>query len=156
MLIIGSRALKQAGEKYLSSAFRQWDWDYICSYTEFLSQKKEIGRCRSYPINRGKVMVVQTREQNYEFEIAWENSTAASLLKLIDENPSLVIKDGDTSYASPDLIFTLKKSHRYLKDSPHFLKTMLDYRHLLSMGCQVPVALTDWYKDRVKETYWYN
>lgn len=155
MLVVGSRALKQAGDKYLSSASRQWDWDYICSYTDFLSKKKEIGTGRSYPVNRGKVMVIQTSNQNYEFEIAWENSSAASLIQLINESPSLVSKDGDISYASPDLIFTLKKSHRYLKDSPHFLKTMIDYRHLLSLGCSVPECLTNWYKERVKETYWY-
>lgn len=155
MIIVGSRALKRAGDKYLSSAQRQWDWDYICSYQEYLQFKSKLGKSRSYPTSRGKVMVLQTKDMNYEFEIAWEDSSAAKLLKLVEENPSLVITDGEDKYASPDLIFALKKSHRYLKDSPHFLKTMIDYRHLLSLGCQVPDVLSDWYKERVKETYWY-
>lgn len=156
MLVIGSRALKKTGEEYLSSSPRQWDWDYICTYNEFLEYKKQVGKCMTYPINRGKTMILKTKTLIAEFEIAWEDSTAAALLEIIKQNPSLVVEEDGKYWAKPDLIFTLKKSHRYLKDSPHFLKTMVDYNHMLSLGCQVPESLRDWYKKREKETYWYS
>lgn len=155
MLVVGSQALKRTGEKYLSSVKRQWDWDFICTYDEFLSYKQNLGRAISYPTNRGKTMVLRTKAQNYEFEIAWENSTAESLLQIIKDKDFLIEESGGMFWAKPDLIFTLKKSHRYLKDSPHFLKTMIDYKHMLSLGCQVPDALSAWYKQREDETYWY-
>lgn len=156
MLIVGSRALKKTGEEYLSSSPRQWDYDFICTYEDFLEYKKKAGKCMTYPVNRGKTMVLKTKDIIAEFEIAWEDSTAAELLSLIEQNPSLVVKDDGIDWATPDLVFTLKKSHRYLKDSPHFLKTMVDYNHMLSLGCKVPESLTDWYKKREKDTYWYS
>ena len=156
MLVVGSQALKKTGEEYLSSAKRQWDWDFICTYDEYLSFKQKLGKVLSYPTNRGKVMILRTKDQNYEFEIAWENSTAAELLQLVNSNPSLVEEKEGMLWAKPNLIFALKKSHRYLKDSPHFIKTMLDYKHMLSKGCQIPDVLSDWYQKRVKDTYWYN
>lgn len=156
MLVVGSRALVETGEKYLLSEGRQWDWDYICTYNEYTSYKKTIGRGLSYPSNKGRVMIVQTHNINYEFEIAWKDSTAAQLLQIVNEDPSLTVEKEGKLWATPNLIFTLKKSHRYLKDSPHFLKTMRDYRHMLSLGCVVPESLTDWYKERIKVTYWYS
>jgi hypothetical protein len=156
MLVVGSQALNKTGPEYLSNAIRQWDWDYMGTYEEMEAFKRELGRVISYPINRGKVMVFRTKTSNYEFEIAWEDSTAAELLSIIKEDNSLVTEADGMFWANPNLLFTLKKSHRYLKDSPHFLKTMIDYNHMLSMGCKVPESLKDWYKKREKDTYWYS
>ncbi len=55
----------------------------------------------------------------------------------------------------------LKKSHRYLKNSPHFYKTMADIRHLrLAMGPDWEERFgfnfnSDFMALREKETYWY-
>lgn len=157
MLLIGSRALKIAGEQYLSSAQRSWDYDFIVSYDDFLKSKSHLKQItRTYPVSQGRTIVVKTKESGiYEFEIAWEESSAEELLKIIKEDSSLADKDGNWYIAKPNLIFTLKKSHRYLKNSPHFLKTMLDYNHLLAQGCVVPDSLKSWSKKREKETYWY-
>ena len=84
------------------------------------------------------------------------DSTAEKLLDILPSTDLAIYKDGQ-NIAGPDVIFTLKKSHRYLKDSPHFLKTMLDYRHLRdNCACIVPEELADWYKEREQETYWYS
>jgi hypothetical protein len=100
-------------------------------------------------------MVVQSPNSNMEFEIAWDNSTASELLSLIQQDNSLSIFSDGYYWANPNVIFTLKKSHRYLKDSPHFIKTMNDYQHMKNLGCQIPDSLQDWYRKREKETYWY-
>jgi hypothetical protein len=166
MLLVGSRALRHAGAQYLTpDVKRQWDFDFISTYEEFVAAKKKIKNItRSYPTNKGKAIVVHTQSAIYEFEIAWPGSTAEELLSICKVDNSIarpaemsfdVFSGIETFIARPNLIFTLKKSHRFLKDSPHFLKTMLDFRHLRSMGCEVPEALTEWYKKREKSTYWY-
>jgi hypothetical protein len=58
--------------------------------------------------------------------------------------------------ASPGVLLTLKMSHRFLKNSPHFLKTMKDIRTLRERGATVPWQLTDWLKARSKVTYDYS
>lgn len=157
MLLIGSRALSSWGEKFLSPARRSWDYDYICKYSEFNSFIKNLNVHKKIPLNHGKTIAVFTKEkQIYEFEIAWPNSSAEMLLNMLPIHSNLTKQQNNIWIASPNLVFTLKKSHRYLKDSPHFLKTMVDFNHLHQIGCVVPKELEDWYKIRVKETYCYD
>ena len=56
--------------------------------------------------------------------------------------------------ASPCMVYTLKMSHRYLKNSPHFLKTMQDIWHLRLAGHD-KIVDEDFYAARMKETYNY-
>lgn len=159
MLLIGSKALIHWGEEYLSQAKRQWDNDWICTYDDFKKYKKDLLLSKKIktivPLNKGKKIVIHEKNGTInEFEIAWDGSSK-QLLDLVKTDLSLAVKIQNTYISTPNLIFTLKKSHRYLKDSPHFLKTMLDYQHLKSLKCVVPESLKDWYKLRVKETYWY-
>jgi len=57
--------------------------------------------------------------------------------------------------ASPALLLALKLTHRYLKNSPHFLKTMSDIHRLRGLGHEVPHILKDWSKARIAATYNY-
>lgn len=156
MLLIGSKALLEAGSDFLSDAERTWDSDWIGTYQDFQQHRTHLKKVhRIVPMNRGKTIALFHKGGIDEIEVAWEGSTAEALLKLITEHDELVTKKEDYLVAKPNLIFALKKSHRYLRDSPHFLKTMLDYRHLRECGCEVPSVLKDWYKQRVKEIYWY-
>jgi hypothetical protein len=66
---------------------------------------------------------------------------------------SLGILPHAVNVASLDELYTLKMSHRYLKDSPHFAKTRTDIMLMRSMGAQVFDA--GWLKAREDETYWY-
>ncbi len=154
-ILIGSKALRHWGDKYLSSATRSWDTDWIGSYSEFEEYKSSLKVRKMIPMNKGKKVVLFEKEHIHEFEIAWSDSVSAELLSIAMNDSSVAVKYGDHYIATPDLIYTLKKSHRYLKDSPHFLKTMLDYRHLRSLGCTVPASLAEWYRKREAETYWY-
>ena len=56
--------------------------------------------------------------------------------------------------ASPDFLYTLKMSHRYLKNSPHFLKTMKDIWHL-RLDCDAKIVDEEFYRAREKATYNY-
>jgi len=158
MLLIGSKALKHYSNRYINSNVkRSWDNDFICTYDEFVNFKNKFPYPKTViPYNHGKTLVLKSPKGIWEFEIAWEDSTAEKLLKLVKENNLSDTVNG-MDIANPNVIFTLKKSHRYLKDSPHFMKTMLDYRYLRDkLDCVVPEKLTDWYKEREKETYWYS
>lgn len=158
MLLIGSKALKHYGEQFINpNVKRSWDNDFICTYDEFVSFKNKFPYQKTIiPYNRGKTIALKSPKGIWEFNIAWEDSTSESLLKLVKEN-NLSENINDIDIANPNIIFTLKKSHRYLKNSPHFMKTMLDYRHLRDeCNCVIPDILIDWYKDREKETYWYS
>jgi hypothetical protein len=77
-------------------------------------------------------------------EIAWEGSSGETLLEL--SNKVSVI----------NLNYTLKMSHRYLKDNPHFLKTMADIHYLRALGSVIPKELEEWCLVREKETYTYS
>jgi hypothetical protein len=52
-----------------------------------------------------------------------------------------------------DQLYTLKLSHRYLKNSPHFLKTLDDVEYFRSIGAKV--FDEGWLKRREAETYTY-
>jgi hypothetical protein len=142
MLIVGSRALINAGVEIHR---KPKDIDYIMSWEEFISFRKtriDIKAC--YPLNDHK-WVIKHSEGIDEVEIAWEGSSGEWLLSICGRNMISIV----------DLIYTLKMSHRYLKDNPHFLKTMLDIHHLRALGASIPYELQEWLVVREKETYTY-
>jgi hypothetical protein len=49
----------------------------------------------------------------------------------------------------------LKMSHRYKKNSPHFLKTMQDIRKMREAGAVIQPEHEAFYKHRMDATYWY-
>lgn len=155
-LLIGSRALKISSDKYLTpNVKRVFDWDWIGSYSEYESFKETLVKPKTIPVSKKCISLI-TGTGIHEFEIAWTDSCGQELLELVKNDESIAFKHDNYYVGTPDLIFALKKSHRYLKNSPHFLKTMLDYRHLESMGCKVPESLAQWYKKREQETYNYS
>lgn len=88
--------------------------------------------------------------KNIEFEIAWPDSSACDLLLYAHVM-------GVEGYASPEMCLALKESHKYLKDSPHFLKTMRDIQHLKEIGVTMSSWLTDVFlPKREGETYVYS
>lgn len=81
-----------------------------------------------------------------EYEIASENTTGQQLLDII----------GEQQVAPLDVLYTLKLSHRYLKNNPFFIKTMRDIQLMRKHGAKLPDGLKDWYKARMKKTYDYS
>lgn len=155
MLVIGSQALKK-----LNLVKDCTDLDIICTEKEFkewiegFKQDHDLKGVK--PLKAGKYLItlkdyaelhiegsdVVTRI--IEVELAREGTTAKELL---DE-----VGDG---YADLDTLYMLKRSHKYLKDSPHFLKTMQDLQIMEMIGAKIPTHMSDWFVRREKETYHY-
>jgi hypothetical protein len=145
MLIIGSEAL--AHNKIIYQGREVRDLDIIGTLSEmkvFISQHKVLS---SYP-SSSTSYVIKTKEKGIvEWEIAFQDSSGYKLLLLCDAMEGV-------HYAKQDVLYTLKMSHRFKKDSPHFYKTMEDILYLRNIGCRI--FNKDWFLLREKETYDYS
>ena len=136
MLVVGSSAVN-LGRK-------PKDRDLICTWKEFEESYKGLPK---WPINEGKTWIVESDGMKWEHEIAWPGSTGEELLEILN------VKEGDTTLADLDVVYTMKMSHRFLKNSPHFHKTMRDIHFLRKQGAEI--FDQTWYSARVAETYSY-
>ena len=160
MLLIGSHALLHHNVKLDRDPA---DFDIIATYEEykdFINQRREYLACY-YPLSGKKMFAQYNDGQITEFEIAWPGSTAETLLEL---TLGLEVPSGgylgfyglpNMKIATLDEIYTLKMSHRYLRNSPHFMKTRRDIMKLSELGAVIPSHLLDWYAQREAETYDY-
>tara|TARA_Y100001973_G_scaffold2399_1_gene3569 strand:+ start:716 stop:1618 length:903 start_codon:yes stop_codon:yes gene_type:complete len=144
MLIIGSTALEFWGFNREVK-----DTDYIGTFEEFRSwskalDPKSLAICA--PLSEKKWHVRTKEGWNFEWEIAWPGSSGEALLEHCKGK----------IYAPLDVCLALKLSHRYLKNSPHFLKTMRDIQALREKGVTLTPWLEEWLPWREKETYVYN
>ncbi len=150
MLLIGSTALDCHGLLPAGRVIK--DTDYICFYEEMewftTVYRKEI--VENYPISDQKWVVKFRDGRIFEFEVAWLGTPAAELLDIVcaKAQPNLTI-------APIDVLYTLKLSHRYLKNSKHFKKTMDDIWLLRKAGASMPGYLREWLPKREKATYNY-
>lgn len=99
-----------------------------------------------------KKKVIKTKDFIAEFDIALPGSNAEKLLELISAD-SQTKKSSLGLIPSLDMLFTLKASHRYQKNDPHWWKTLLDYHTLKSMGAKIRPEWMDWFRWRERETY---
>ena len=124
------------------------DYDVICTEKEFLHRKQTYYYdCEiidgGHPIR--KSYVVKVIDGIHEIEVATNGSTAKSLLRILKHN----------EVSNIDLAYTLKMSHRFLRNSPHFEKTWRDIKDLRKLGAKIPACLNLWFLKREKETYYY-
>lgn len=144
MIVIGSRAMQHWN--ILPEDRMVNDWDFICTFSEFKAwtrkNKSIIQSCTS--LSDSSFHICTKDGMNYEFEIACGAGSAKDLLALTDDE-----------YIKPSWQLALKLSHRHLKNSSHFLKTMRDIQHLRSIGIALDAAQTEWLKKRELETYNY-
>lgn len=156
MIVIGSKALVAHG---IHTGRKSFDIDVVGEYDEIVEYaSKWHGNIRAcYPIDEGKKLVVKTDRTIIEGEITWEGSSAAALRDLILADPkTLYARDFvGHRFASVDVCYMLKMSHRYLKDSPHFLKTMRDIQLLREKGATIRPEHEAFYQQRMKDTYVY-
>lgn len=147
MLLIGSQAL--FGNGY-NIGRKPADSDFICTFEDFnkmfKQMKHNVKRC--VPLSGTKYHVMDKDNYNYEYEIAWPGSAAHALLEYLNAIDKEVV-------APVEVVYALKLSHKYLKDSPHFLKTMRDIQHLEANGIQLTEWLEEWLPWRERETYVY-
>lgn len=91
---------------------------------------------------------------NCEFEIIQEGQSSEILQKLVEGNSESL----ETPFGwipTFDMLFTIKQSHRYLRNSPHFWKTMTDWQLMRRLGATIRPEYKNFLKMREKETYWY-
>jgi hypothetical protein len=161
MLIIGSKALQHHG--VLPSGRVPSDTDIIGTFKEYQKFAREGKWKVNVPLSGNKFKLVDKDNHINEFTIAWDGSTDKELLDLME------VGEFATKYATPHIVLLLKETHKYLKNSPHFNKTMEDIIYLReTLNCTVNDyiktfdgwhnnnALRKWYDRREKETYNYS
>lgn len=156
MILIGSRALQIRAPQLLKR--KPVDFDFISSKDEFEEWKtKNISKFNDPKIenlNDGKKIIISDGQTHCEFEIVKENSSSEQFVSLVSQDKETI----QTSFGmipSLDLLFCLKTSHRFLKNSPHFWKTLGDWHKMRMIGAKVRPEYESFLKLREKETYNY-
>lgn len=149
MLLVGSRALTHYTCGGDDRPIR--DTDFICTHDEAKDYIKKQGFKVVLPNEKGTTLMCHGVGQPVELMIAWPGSTNEEILQL-PYSPSGPTYDGHR-VASLNILYLLKESHRYLKNSPHFLKTMRDIQLMRTLGAWIDRP--DILERREKETYDY-
>ena len=133
------------------------DIDFVGKYDDIVSLFKRKGATGIRPFDEGKKMLAKGPQMMYEAEVAWDGSTSEALLALIAADPDTIKSDLDPSivFASLDMCYMLKMTHRFKKNSPHFLKTMRDIHIMRQSGAKIRDDHRDFYERRLKETLSY-
>lgn len=148
------------------------DLDIICSYEAFngiiqRTKRSGVKILSCYPSDGGKKWILKTPEDIVEAEITWPGSSAEKLFNLVveDKDTFSITEDHDNVgvygqmqllYASLNVLYMLKTSHRYLKNSPAFLKTMKDIKLMRKYGASIELDHCAFLLEREKETYNYS
>lgn len=130
MLLIGSRALV-ANNPELEGVRRTLDWDFICTIEQFTAwhMANKANLQFAVPTQGGKYYHARDKQgMNYEFELAWPGTSAELFLERGAYDAKAVGCEVKTAI-NEDLLL-IKLSHRYKRNSPHFLKTMSDIKFL--------------------------
>lgn len=154
MLLIGSRALVENNPELADTRFCS-DWDYIATLDQVMAWIKQHKEDLQFAIPRdeGKYYHCRLKDgTNYEFELAWEGTSAKMLLDSYESNCTAINDD----------LYLIKMCHRYKKNSVHFLKTMRDIitirqilgfdngERWLNLPTNIPIV-----EQRIKESYDY-
>lgn len=150
MLLVGSRALVHNNPE-LKDIRKCVDWDYICTIEQFSAWHKANKGILKFavPTDGGKYYHCRDKDgMNYEFEIAWDQTTAERLLDHYDTGVGVTV-------APNEALLMIKLSHRYKRNSPHFLKTMSDIKYLRGLGVKLDSWLESVLPQREAESYTY-
>lgn len=155
MIVIGSTALKHHGFDVTPK-----DLDLVGTYDEAMNFKRKFGAVSYYPINNGESMYMRNvRGDVCEIELAWEGSRAWKLIEFMQEQAKhawcdiIDIHGYGCHLPTKELLYMLKMSHRYLKDSPHHFKTHKDIIELRNMDVRIPKSWGAFLKERESLTY---
>lgn len=167
-VLIGSMALYEHGLHNLNDCK---DVDLIVKpeYLPFLMDKYRASLVESTPLSSSKWKLVtgphairtgMVDGRIYDIEIAWPGSSGAALIDLLEDDYSLI--QGRDDYfkwiiPSMQVLYALKLSHKYLKNSPHFEKTMDSIEWFEKRGQALENdKLYAWLEEREAETYDYS
>lgn len=182
MLVVGSVPVRNVYQR------EPKDLDIIGTFEELGELTKKIRTVypgmQSIPLNSKKTVLLGAGDKPIEFEIAWPGSSGAILTETTNADrfaeaatlyPSWrgIVLKGTTGisaelwetfnleFAELNELYWLKMSHRYLKNSKFFLKTMEDIhalRERITPEMWIPKSgiAPAWFKLREEETYSYN
>lgn len=161
MILVGSRALEILVRHMGKDFYRPCvDLDYLCTEAEWKAQVKlfagdELVELVERNGNKGHVKMVAGA--HIEYDIAQPGDSTDQLIQYCENlgNDLITTYPGDR-IAPLDVLYLLKMSHRYKKNSPHFFKTMNDIHYMRSLGAKIPTELENVFKLREKETYDYS
>lgn len=151
MILIGSQAIKL----HVPNWREPQDLDFVGTYEEIEERRKNTENVKAfYPINSGKSFFMQTKDgQITEMEVAWKDSRAEKLIKFVESQDDNIDLGFGYLVPSLDVLYLLKMSHRYLKDSPWTKKTMDDIIALRKLGAKIRPEHEEFLKEREKDTY---
>jgi len=145
VVIIGSTALNNWARVRVPR-----DLDVVGTYDGVMEYIKQFPIPKSIvPIEHGNKLIIKTDYRIIEAELAWPGSSNEMLLNLVGKQDQPVI-------APLDMLYTIKMSHRYKKNSPHFKKTLDDILYMRSLGAKIPDEYQEFYALRQKESYDYS
>lgn len=148
MIIIGSYPVQDVlGRK-------SRDIDLLAPLTEF---QRYIDRFDGKPTLVDKDHAYY-RGLNYilDCELIWPDSLSQELAEMILSCDDTTYDEEMKAYMPHmDFIYMLKMTHRFKKNSPHFLKTLRDIQKLRAAGAVIRPEHEDFYKRRLKATLWY-
>jgi hypothetical protein len=151
MILIGSLAL----QAHVAHLVRPTvDVDLVGNYDEIMAYRKNIDAKVCYPINQGKsIYMRRIGGAIVEAEVAWPDSMAERLIKFVESQSDNIVMANGTIVPSLDVLYLLKMSHRYKKDSPHFKKTLEDIMFMRKLGAKIRPEHEEFFKQRERETY---
>ena len=157
MILIGSRALKLRAYSLFKRAPK--DFDFIATQDEvttWLSKNlSKFKHFKAYSLEGKHDKYIVEGDSICEFELVKPNTSTEMLVDLVQSDKDTI----ETSFGllpSLDMLFTIKSTHRHLKNSPFFWKNLSDYHLMKQMGAVVRPEFQDFLKLREKETYNYN
>lgn len=152
MILIGSKA---ANYHFPYIWNKPMDYDIICTMDEFTDFVKR-NRVPAFPKAKNR-FIGKWKNKMVDFEIGFEGNSAWDLCQCLDDISIFDLEyiDGEYFYIpNMDILYTIKYSHRFLKNSPHFLKTMNDVMLMSKhLGCRLYDPTPGWLKKRENETY---
>ena len=148
MIIIGSVSAVVHG--VFDADYKPSDTDIIGSYEEMQAYIKDNSVVSVKPTSANSNLIILKGGHKVEWEVARENNSGGMLQVILGSLWGAVV-------APPEVLYTLKMSHRFKKNSPHFKKTMSHIKTLREYLCsnEIPEHLQEFYALRVKETYDY-
>lgn len=153
-IIIGSGALN----RHLEQPIRTTDLDLICLNRFSAEQyiQKHLSSAEFVSIKKSDKFNTETIVYyNYgkHVEITYPLTSICTTAQMFTKLKHELKEDSDFFVPSLNLLYTLKLSHRFVKDSPHFFKTRNHCRYFEKLGAQL--VCQSWYDDRIVETYNY-
>lgn len=143
ILVIGSSALNQ-------HCYRRKPLDLDLLMTdEDLRVVHSLGAMEIFPTSASHY-VGTVRDELLEVHLAHKETDLELLEAHQNSNAEVFLSGTSIAICELNWLYALKISHRYKKDSPHFLKTMRDIEFMKELGAEIPCK--DWLRRRTAET----